>query len=318
MLCITHNITNPYFNIASEEYLLRNFDDDIFLIYINEPSIVIGKHQNAYAEINYWFANDNHIKIVRRLSGGGTVFHDQGNLNFCFIRNGKEGNLVDFKKFTSYIIDALHELGVPAELSGRNDLLINGLKISGNAEHVFKKRVLHHGTLLFSSKLDHLREALKVNISQYQDKAVKSIRSKVTNIDTYLDKPMTMDEFKNSIFKLVAKANPNSVDYQFSDDELMSIKELIKDKYDQWDWNYGYSPHFVAEKEFVIDNDNFYAKLEVDKGFIKTVDIRKNGNDLPNLASLLIDSPYNDLYLSYRLIGNEENVNPDDLVRKLF
>ncbi|PKP36179.1 MAG: lipoate--protein ligase, partial [Bacteroidetes bacterium HGW-Bacteroidetes-15] len=177
MLCIYHRNSNPYFNIASEEHLLKRFTDDIFMLYINSPSVIVGKHQNTMAEVDYHFALENDIKIVRRLSGGGAVYHDHGNLNFCFIRNGKEGALVDFKGFTKPIIEILGKLGVEAKFEGHNSLTINGLKFSGNAEHIFKQRVMHHGTLLFSSDLQALANVLYVSIDKYSDRAVKSVRA---------------------------------------------------------------------------------------------------------------------------------------------
>ncbi len=175
MRCIKNPETNPYFNLAAEEYVLKNFNDDCFMLWRNRPSIIVGKHQNTLSEININHVKENNIDVVRRLSGGGAVFHDLGNLNFTFIKNvNNESNLVDFKKYTQPIIDVLKHLGVDAKFEGRNDIMINGRKVSGNAEHVFKRRVLHHGTLLFSSVMADLSKVLKVNPLKYQDKGVKS------------------------------------------------------------------------------------------------------------------------------------------------
>ena len=174
MLCIINTNTKPYFNLAAEDYVLRNFKDDCFMLWRNKPSIIIGKHQNTLAEINLEYVKDNNIDVVRRLSGGGAVFHDLGNLNFTFIKNAKdEGSLVDFKKYIQPILEVLQSLGVNAKFEGRNDIMIDGKKISGNAEHVFKRRVLHHGTLLFLSQIADLSKALKVNPLKYQDNGVK-------------------------------------------------------------------------------------------------------------------------------------------------
>jgi lipoate---protein ligase len=168
MLCIYNPSTEPYFNMAAEEYLLKNFSANIFMLWRNDNAVVVGKHQNSLAEINHDFVQQNNIKVVRRLSGGGTVFHDLGNLNFTFITNGEGEELVNFRKFTQPILEVLLQLGVHAKFEGRNDLTINGLKFSGNAEHVFKKRTLHHGTLLFSSKISDLTQALKSILTNLQ------------------------------------------------------------------------------------------------------------------------------------------------------
>ena len=156
MICIHLKNTNPFYCLAAEEYLLKNFDDDIFMLWQSKDTVVLGKHQNALAEINYPFVRANNVTVARRISGGGTVFHDAGNVNFAFIKNVKSPAEISFKQFTQPVVEALALLGIEATSSGRNDLLIEGLKISGNAEHVFKNRVLHHGTLLFNSDLENL------------------------------------------------------------------------------------------------------------------------------------------------------------------
>jgi lipoate-protein ligase A len=276
MLCISQHITDPYFNIASEEYLLKNFSDDIFMLYQNEPSIIVGKHQNAFAEVNYWFSKKNGITVVRRLSGGGTVFHDMGNLNFTFIQNGKEGSLIDFKRFTEPILQVLRNLGVPADRSGRNDLIIEGLKFSGNAEHVYKNRTLHHGTLLFSSKLDSLGEALRVNPDHYQDKAVKSVRSRVTNITDHLPIPLSLSEFRETIVNHAYSILPKVTPYQFSTSDVTQIEKLVTEKYATWDWNYGYSPRFIVQKNGTVNKNPVLIILEIEKGIIGQAKVEIN------------------------------------------
>ncbi|HEY4787425.1 MAG TPA: lipoate--protein ligase [Bacteroidales bacterium] len=287
MLCITNHITDPYFNIASEEHLLKNFSDDIFMLYINEPSIIVGKHQNTFAEINHRFTLENNIKIVRRLSGGGTVFHDSGNLNFCFIRNGQEGNLIDFKRFTQPIIEVLQSMGVPAERSGRNDLIINGLKFSGNAEHVYKNRTLHHGTLLFSSRLDNLGTALKVNPDLYQDKAVKSVRSKVTNISEYLPSDITIDAFKETILKHLTSGSEEVFAYEFNQHDMTEIRTLIETKYNTWDWNFGYSPRFVFTNRQSFNGKLLEVELMVEKGLIKQAKLTVDKQPIDEVSRVL-------------------------------
>lgn len=271
MLIIQQTSTDPYFNIAAEEFLLKNFTGDIFILYRNQPSIVVGKHQNTIAEINLEFVREKGLKVVRRLSGGGTVYHDLGNLNYTFIANGSEGNLVDFKKFTQPIIDVLQKLGVDAMVGGKNDIRVGDKKISGNAEHVFKNRVLHHGTLLFNSNLDELNESIKINPNTYTDKAVKSIRSHVANISEYLKDNLSIDEFAQLILNHIQKIFPNSSQYQFTNNDLNAISELIKTRYSTWDWNYGYSPSYTLNNQITINGKTLKIEITVDQGIITKI-----------------------------------------------
>src|SRR5690554_1158971 len=200
MLCIRLYNNDPYFCLAAEEYLMKNFDQDIFMLWQSDATVVIGKHQNAMGEINYPYVIENGIKVARRISGGGTVFHDAGNLNFAYIKNVESPSQISFSRFVRPIVEALGKLDIKAVVSGRNDLLIDNKKISGNAEHIFKNRVLHHGTLLFDSDLTTLGKSIKVVEGKYQSKAVQSKRSTVTNILPYLKDQMSISTFANFIF----------------------------------------------------------------------------------------------------------------------
>jgi lipoate---protein ligase len=292
MLLISHNITQPYFNIASEEYLLRNFTDDVFMLYQNTPSVIVGKHQNTYAEINYWHTSANNIDVVRRLSGGGTVYHDLGNLNFTFIQNGLDGNLVDFKRFIEPILQVLQMLGVNATRSGRNDLIINNLKFSGNAEHVYKNRTLHHGTLLFSSQLQSLGKSLQVQSSQYTDKAVKSVRSKVTNIIDHLPTTITLEEFRQHILSHISKTIPKVESYIFSETDISNIIQLVAEKYETWEWNFAYSPKFTIAKTGMAQKNEINLTLDVEKGIIKQAHIKINQQQHRDIECALIGIHY--------------------------
>ena len=223
MLCISSNHTDPYFNLASEEYLLKCFAEDIFLLYRNAPSIVVGKHQNTLAEINLSFVQEKEIIVARRISGGGTVFHDLGNLNFAFITGGKEGELVDYRKYTLPIIEAMGKMGLDVRLGEQNELLMGTLKISGTASHVFKHRVLHHGTLLFSSQMEDLSAALRVQSELFKDRAVKSIRSEVTNILDHLVDKMDITGFQNLIFDHIINTTNSPTNYIYTYSDLEKI-----------------------------------------------------------------------------------------------
>lgn len=273
MNCIVSKISDPYFNLAAEEYLLKSKSEDFFLLYRNEPSIIVGKHQNTFAEINWDFVNKHQIKVARRLSGGGTVYHDRGNLNFAFIRKGPEGKLVDFKKYTTPIQEALYKMGIKTKFEGHNSLNLNGLKVSGNAEHVFKKRVLHHGTLLFSTDLKSLEEAINVHPGLYSDKAVKSVRARVANISESIEKRLTIEEFEFGIMHSFQESNPGCETYIFNRKEIQQINKLKVDKYKTWQWIFSYSPKYKFSNAIELDKGRLEVKIDVDKGLIKNANI---------------------------------------------
>ena len=286
MLILDRIETDPYFNIAAEEYLLKEFQEEIFMLWQNEASIIIGKHQNALAEINLEFVNTNNIPVVRRISGGGTVFHDLGNLNFSFIKNGKREELINFRKYTEPIVGALDELGVKAVFGGKNDLRINELKISGNAEHIHRNRVLHHGTLLFSSDLSYLNEAIKVKEDGFKDKAVKSNRSIVTNILDHLPEKVSLAEFRKRILNFVQQQFEQTSIYTFSEKDIAAINQLAQEKYKTWKWNYGYSPKYQLEREIAFASDNLKIILAVKDGLIEKINLNGLSNPEHGLKSI--------------------------------
>lgn len=272
MLCIRLNNTNPFFCLAAEEFLLKNFSDDIFMLWQSENTIVVGKHQNLLAEINYQFVHENNITVARRISGGGTVFHDAGNINFSFIKNVKSPAEISFKQFTEPVVEALAKLGVTATTSGRNDLLVEGKKISGNAEHVFKNRVLHHGTLLFNSDLKNLGQAIKVVPGKYESKAVQSNRSEVANISSFLKQEMDIDKFIQFLIDVQLKKSDNTI-YHFNESDLHKIAVLKTEKFLIWEWNFGYSPKYSFTNEVKIDDKILKIELNVKKGIIEVCKI---------------------------------------------
>jgi lipoate-protein ligase A len=272
MLCIQLKNTDPFFCLAAEEYLLKNFSEDIFMLWQSEKAVVVGKHQNLLAEINYPFVHENKIALCRRISGGGTVFHDTGNVNFSFIKNVKSPAEISFKQFTAPVVEALAKLGVTATTSGRNDLLIDGLKISGNAEHVYKNRVLHHGTLLFNSDLKNLGQAIKVTPGKYESKAVQSNRSPVANISQFLQTPMTTSEFIQFLLDVQLENSDNQF-YVLSENDIQAIEKMAAEKFRTWDWNFGYSPKYTFRNEVKIDEKLLKIEMLVEKGIISDIKI---------------------------------------------
>lgn len=272
MLCIHLKNTDPFFCLAAEEYLLKNFAEDIFMLWQSENTVVVGKHQNLLGEINYQFVRENNIKVARRISGGGTVFHDAGNVNFSFIKNVKSPAEISFKQFTAPVVDALAKLGITATTSGRNDLLINGLKISGNAEHVYKNRVLHHGTLLFNSDLENLGQAIKVVPGKYKSKAVQSNRSPVANISQFLKTPMNTEEFVRFLLKVQLEKPENSI-YNLTETDIQNIEKLSSEKFQTWEWTFGYSPKYTFRNEVEIEGKKLSIRLVVEKGLIVEAEV---------------------------------------------
>ncbi|MFW6310389.1 MAG: lipoate--protein ligase [Prolixibacteraceae bacterium] len=267
MLCILLKNPNPYFCLAAEEYLLKKFDAEIFLLWQSYDTVVVGKHQCAMGEINYPFVRKNDITVARRISGGGTVFHDAGNVNFSFIKNVDSPSEISFKKFTAPVVESLAKLNVTAVNSGRNDLLVEGKKISGNAEHIFKNRVLHHGTLLFNSDLENLGQAIKAIPGKYETKAVPSKRSVVANITEFLQYKMSPDEFISFLLKNELQ-NPENKFYELNENDIQNINDLVEEKFTTWDWNFGYSPKYNFQNEFHFEGKRFLVELQVEKGRI--------------------------------------------------
>ena len=266
----------PHFNLAMEEYFLKNSPHDVFMLYVNSPSVIVGKHQNTLSEINLGFVERNNLQVVRRLSGGGTVFHDLGNLNYAWIMHGKPEKLIDFNKYTDDILAYLQSIPVEATRNKNNDLLIDGKKISGNAEHIFKNKLIHHGTLLFASELNKLKGAINSDLSKFEDKSVQSKRSRLTNIVHHLKKDLTMDEFRNNLFRYILEKYENAEKYELTSYDLNEIKTNYREKYLSWEWNFGYSPKFLFCKELQINNKSTSIKLNINKGLITDIELKGN------------------------------------------
>lgn len=242
MLCINNTCTDAYFNIAAEEYLLKNFTEDIFMVWQNEPSIILGKHQDVWAEVNIDFVRDKHIKVVRRYSGGGAVYHDLGNINVTFI---ERSNNLDFDKYTNLTLDILSRMGVNAQADKRRGLNIDGLKISGSAQSIHKNRVMYHATLLYSSNLEYLTTSLESghdyseNSQNLQSKIyVRSVKSPVTNISQHISNPLAIEDLKALILNDFIDNSPNNKQYKFSELDIAAISVLKDEKYATSVWNF--------------------------------------------------------------------------------
>ncbi|MEH7114228.1 lipoate--protein ligase [Neobacillus niacini] len=263
-------ITDPRINLAIEEYALKNLDinETYLLFYINEPSIIIGKNQNSVEEINTEYVESNGIHVVRRLSGGGAVYHDLGNLNYSFITKDDGDSFHNFRKFTEPVIAALKQMGVNAELSGRNDILAEGRKISGNAQFSTKGRMFTHGTLLFNSEMDHIVSALRVKKDKIESKGIKSVRSRVANISEFLTDTLDIEEFRSSLLNFIFEGQQVS-EYVLTKEDWEKIHQLSKERYQNWDWNYGKSPKFNLQHSHRFPVGQIDVRLDVEKGVIE-------------------------------------------------
>ncbi len=283
MLYLLPQSTDVYFNLAAEEYLLKNFSDDIFLLWQNKPAVVVGKFQNILAEINSEYARQANIQLARRLTGGGAVYHDAGNLNFTFIENR---NMPDFSLFARRMTGFLGSLGIDVEVDNRNALFLNGFKISGSAQCIHKDRVLFHGTLLFSSELEKLSMVLENKLVKYNDKAVQSVRNQVCNMQDFIPQKTDIANFKHILMQAFLQENPDAVLYQYSAHDIEEINRLKQEKYASWDWIFGRSPSYAFSKPIKLDNNMFEVSIKVTDGFINSVDFSGDGLQPDKAAQL--------------------------------
>ncbi len=297
MIYLESKSNDPSYNIAFEEYAFTEIAkrDDVFILWINEPCIVVGKNQNTAQEINQKYCDENGIKIVRRISGGGAVYHDLNNLNYTIISNEKSKVNFDFKSLSQPVINTLKTMDVASEFTGRNDLVIDGQKFCGNAQHIKGNRVMHHGCILYDVDLGVLSKALTVSQDKIESKGKKSVVSRVTNIKPHLkDNTLTIDDFKNRL-----KDYMNSVydmtEYELTEEEEKAVLEIKARRNDSWDWVYGKNPEFTMKRERRFPSGGVEANLLVRENHIEQVKFYGDFfgvKDVDELAEKLVGIKY--------------------------
>jgi lipoate-protein ligase A len=316
MLSICSRSHDPFFNLAAEEFLLHNRSEDYLILSINDPCVVVGKHQVVHREVNIRYIEERKLPVIRRISGGGTVYHDRGNLNYSFIRQSEAGKQVDFKRYTQPVIDFLSSVGINAVFGAKNEISVDGLKISGNAEHVFRERVLHHGTLLFNASVQDLNQSLKPKSDNFSTRAVESNRSAVTNLKGKILNIQTTDEFMKSMLDYFIQNFSNLQTYYFSDEEMTSISELAESKYKTWAWNYAYGPPYTLTTRVSIGGKYHRCRLLVKDGIIWECDF-EGSEEMSCAAKKIIGCRH--MYFDLKDKFRSESIPVDDTeLYKLF
>lgn len=262
ILVNNQNTDNPFVNLAIEDYLVRNADTvgyDYLFLYINRPCIVTGKNQSIYKEVNFEYLRNGKVDLCRRISGGGTVYQDKGNLNFAFIQKFEEYKVNNYGHFNKPVVDALNKAGIKASMDARNNILCEGKKISGNAQFTNRKNIISHGTLLFNADVGTLRVALRENEFEIESKAVGSVRSAVMNIADAGGSILSVEELKTY---LQTELKANDV-FNFTEQQWSEIELLAKEKFESFEWVYGRSPKTIIRKKEVT--------IEVEEGRIQQI-----------------------------------------------
>lgn len=319
---------DPHFNLALEQYVFDHLPrcDSYFMLWQNENAIIIGKHQNALSEIDPVYVREHGIHVVRRLSGGGAVYHDLGNLNFTFIVDGQNGALFDFATFCRPVVKALDSLGVTASVNGRNDITIEGKKFSGNSQYIKGSRVMHHGTIMYDSNLEVVSKALRVSDDKLESKGLRSVRSRVTNVRPYVKNDASMVEFIR-IFKRFMFEEYKLVPYSLGPEDFAAVEDLKRRVYDTWDWNYGSEPPYkLCKKRRLEGCGQIEVFMDVEKGILRH--IRFFGDyfstkDPDALEAMLAGCPVNEEALRKRMENVDlssyfQNIQPKDLLGVLL
>ncbi len=288
MIYLEKNSTDPWFNLAAEEVALKSSTEDILMLWRNQPSVVLGKHQNAMAEVNHDFVIKQNIPVLRRITGGGTVYHDLGNLNYTLITSSENRErLIDFPKFAAPVMQFLKKYGHEVSFYGKTNLGIQGKKFSGNAAHVFKNRVLHHGTLLFDTDLEVLQQTIRPGEAEVVDKAVKSVRADIVNLIDLLPNIADIQEFTRLFKTFLFDYFSIGKSVGFNASQLEELNQLIETKYRTREWNYGYSPIYSFSKTGYLKSDKVSLHLEVKKGIIVALQLKST--DMPESVKAIIE-----------------------------
>jgi lipoate-protein ligase A len=294
-----HDVTDARLNLALEEYVLRHkmTEEDILLFYVNSPSIIIGRNQNTIEEIDSDVVASRGIRVVRRISGGGAVYHDLGNLNFSFMTRDVHGRFNRYDTFNGPVVDVLRELGVPAELSGRNDILAGGRKISGNAQFASAGRMFSHGTLLLDANLDDVTAALRPKPGKLESKAMKSVRSRVANISEFLSTPLDVRELRELLIERIFGTRERSrmTLLTLNDVDHAGVRKLAAERYDNWDWNYGQSPPSNLQRAMRFAGGEIDMRLDLQEGRIAGIRLfgdYMGSGDVAEVEQRLVGLPY--------------------------
>jgi len=256
-----------------EEYFLTKKQNDVIMLWRNSSSVIIGYNQNAIEEIDVDYVKEHGIPVIRRQSGGGAVFHDLGNINFSVIHAMEENDFSNYAKFTAPICDFLQRLGVDARLQGRNDLCIDGMKFSGNAQAVKNGRIMHHGTILYNANVEHLAKALKPKPAKIESKGIKSVRSRITNVANHLPEVMSAEEFYHRLAEFFLAETEGMTEYRLTAEDIAAVNQLVEEKYGLWEWNFGSSPKYNMQKSEYLPCGLVEVSLRVSRGSIEDIHI---------------------------------------------